>query len=431
MNVEICMPRFGQSMEEGRVLRWLKSVGDKVGPGDAIAEIETDKAAVEMESTTLGILVKLSVAEGEIVPVGTPIAVVDDGHPVGGTEMEATGAGAESSPTKGGVDTALARGNIEKGRREESKSGETGHPEGFRKQKTEIQTSRPTGKDPQIGSVRPNVSPVARQLAEQYRLELDQIRGTGPGGRIVRTDVEAYLAAQKSKNLQSPEGTEPKRVLLPKIKQTTARRMSESKASIPHFYVTAEIRMDQALALRNSLIARQQDISINDLVLRAATLALAKFPHLNARFAGDKLLLYAQIDLAVAVALDEGLITPVIHNCEALTLTQLAAAARGIAERARAGHLRPEDLDEGTFTVSNLGPFGVTTFHAIVNPPQAAILAVGAVHQVADFDANGRLIPTQLISATVSADHRVTDGAEVARFLQELKRILEGAFELL
>jgi pyruvate dehydrogenase E2 component (dihydrolipoamide acetyltransferase) len=196
--------------------------------------------------------------------------------------------------------------------------------------------------------------------------------------------------------------------------------MSESKATIPHFYATTDVEMSRALALRESLQSRGLEISINDLVLRATALALVQHPNLNATFAGDELHIYPEINLAVAVALEEGLITPVIHNCESLSLSEVAAAARTIIERARTGRL-----------VSNLGMFDVTHFQAIVNPPQAAILAVGRLHRVPVFGSGDRVVPAQLMTASVSADHRVTDGVEVARFLQELKRVLEDAFEIL
>jgi pyruvate dehydrogenase E2 component (dihydrolipoamide acetyltransferase) len=207
--------------------------------------------------------------------------------------------------------------------------------------------------------------------------------------------------------------------------------MSESKATAPHFYVSMDIEMSRALELRDSLKARDVEISVNDLILRAATLALLKHPMLNAQFAGEEVHVFPHINLAVAVALDEGLITPVIHNCEALSLVKLAAAAKMLVENTRAGRLRPQDLESGTFTVTNLGMFGVTHFHAIVNPPQAAILAVGTVRRVPAFDEHDRVVARQWLNATVSADHRVTDGAAVARFLQEVKRILEDAFELI
>jgi pyruvate dehydrogenase E2 component (dihydrolipoamide acetyltransferase) len=204
--------------------------------------------------------------------------------------------------------------------------------------------------------------------------------------------------------------------------------MAESKTTAPHFYVSMDIEMSQALALRDWLKAQGQEISINDLILKATALALTRYPNLNATFAGDELHVHPHVNLAVAVALDQGLITPIIHNVESLSLVEVSTAAKQVVERARTGRLRPEDLDGGTFTVSNLGMFGIKHFEAIVNPPQAAILTAGVVRRVPVFGAYDRVVPAQLLTATVSADHRVTDGAEVAQFLQELKATLEAGF---
>jgi len=277
---------------------------------------------------------------------------------------------------------------------------------------------------------RVDASPVAKRLADEHGVDLTQVKGTGPGGRIGKADVEAWLEVQ-CKETPMPDTEGVKHVALSKIRQTTARRMTESKTTAPHFYVSMDIEMSQALALRDWLKTRGQEVSINDLILKSTTLTLIKYPHLNATFAGDELHVHPHVNLAVAVALDDGLITPVVHHCESLSLAEMAAAAKKVVERARAGRLHPEDLDGGTFTVSNLGMFGVKHFDAILNPPQAAILTAGVVRRMPVFDASDRVVPAQLLTATVSADHRVTDGAEVAQFLQELKATLEAGFILI
>ena len=392
------MPRMGQSMDEGRVLHWLKEVGAEVKRGEVIAEIETDKAVVEMETFVSGTLVEVIVPEGELVSTGTVIAYVDDGRP----EPEAT-------PVPEPVPSTAAP----------SKPAEPLMPSAAATREKRAQRGR-----------RINASPVAKRLAEEHGIDLTRVKGTGPGERIGKADVEAWLEAQHE-HVPTPEAEGVKRVPLSKIKQTTARRMTESKATAPHFYVSMDIEMGQALALRDWLKARGQEVSINDLVLKATALALTQYPSLNATFAGDEIHVHPHINLAVAVTLDEGLITPVIHNCEKLSLTEMAAATKQVVERARAGRLRPDDLEGGTFTVSNLGMFGARHFEAIVNPPQAAILTAGVVRRVPVFDSHDRVVPAQLLTATVSADHRVTDGAEVARFLQELKGVLEGGFTLM
>jgi pyruvate dehydrogenase E2 component (dihydrolipoamide acetyltransferase) len=392
MRKEVTMPRMGQSMDEGRVLHWLKEMGSEVKRGEVIAEIETDKAVVEMEAFVTGRLVEIVVPEGELVPTGTVIAYIDDGRP----EPEP----ASSTPTSAKLPETVAPPAI-------------------------VEGAKPTQRAERI-----NASPVAKRLAEEHGIDLAQVKGTGPDGRIGKADVEAWLEVQR-KDVPTSVPEEIKRVSLSKIKQTTARRMQGSKTTAPHFYVSMDIEMSQALALRDWLKARGRQVSINDLILKATALALTKYPHLNATFAGDELNVHPHVNLAVAVDLDDGLITPVIHHCESRSLAEIATAAKQLVERARSGRLRPDDLEGGTFTVSNLGMFGVKHFEAIINPPQAAILTAGAVRRVPVFDTSDRVVPAQLLTATVSADHRVTDGAEVARFLQELKATLEAGFILM
>jgi pyruvate dehydrogenase E2 component (dihydrolipoamide acetyltransferase) len=418
---------MGQGMEEGRVIRWLKSAGDKIEGGQDLVEVETDKSIAVLEASAEGIL-QIVVPDGETVPVGTVIAVIDDGRP----ELETASTPSLASapvPHIGRVKASPVANRLAKEHGIDVSQVMPGDPARFiTKSDVEAFVARRETGAAQVPA-RVNASPVARRLAEERGVDLAQVRGSGPGGRITKHDVEGWLVAQDTVAVPVPE--EVRRVPLSKIKQTTARRMVESKVTAPHFYVSTEIEMSSALALRESLKARGHEVSINDLVLRAATLALRKYPVLNATYAGDEIHLFPHINLAVAVALEDGLITPVIHQCEDLSLVELAAAAKALVEHARTGRLRPEEMQGGTFTVTNLGMFGMTSFQAIVNPPQAAILAVGGVRTVPTFDDQGRVVAAPLLTATVSADHRVTDGAEVARFLQELERILEDGFELL
>ncbi len=441
MRKEVTMPRMGQSMDEGRVLHWLKEIGAEVKRGEAIAEIETDKAVVEMEAFVTGTLVEIVVPEGELVPTGTVIAYIDDGRP----EPEAT----SSIPTPAKpAETLAPPAIVEEGKPTRRGKRVNASPVARRLADehgidlTQVKGTGPGGRIgkadverylDQIKAERParvNASPVAKRLAEEHGVDLTQVKGTGPGGRIGKSDVEAWLEVQRG-DVPRPKAEGLKRVSLSKIKQTTARRMTESKTTAPHFYVSMDIEMGQALALRDWLKARGQQVSINDLILKATALALTQYPNLNATFAGEELHVHPHVNLAVAVALDEGLITPIIHNVESLSLVEIAAAAKEVVERARAGRLRAEDLEGGTFTVSNLGMFGVKHFEAIVNPPQAVILTAGMVRRVPVFDVGDRIVPAQLLTATVSADHRVTDGTEVAQFLQELKATLEAGFILM
>ncbi len=417
------MPRMGQSMEEGAVLRWLKDIGDEVQRGEVIAEIETDKAVVEMESFVSGTLTEIVVPAGETVAVGTTIAIVEDEQPEPAAESEQGEPATQPARSERIIATPVARRLAKEHGIDLAEVEGTGPDGRIGKEDVERQIAQSKAEPATRASRRVKATPAARRLAEEHDVDLSQIEGTGPQGSVSKADVEAWLAAQEP--TQAGE-----RVPLSKIKRTTARRMVVSKTTVPHFYVSTDIKMTRALALRDSLRARAHEVSVNDLILRAATLALAEFPNLNATYVDDELQRHEHVNLAMAVALDDGLITPVVHACETLSLTELAAAANDVIERARGGRLRPADLDGGTFTVSNLGMFDVKHFEAIVNPPQAAILAVGRVRRVPAFDARDRVVPAHLLTATVSADHRVTDGAEVARFLQALKRILEDGFEL-
>jgi len=438
MRKEVTMPRMGQSMDEGRVLHWLKEIGAEVKRGEVIAEIETDKAVVEMEAFVTGTLVEIVVPVGELVPTGTVIAYIDDGRP------EPEPVSSTPAPAKP-AETFASTVPVDEGKPNRRGKRVNASPVASRladEHGVDLTQVKGTGPDGRIVKAdveaclaqreasrpaRVNASPVAKRLAEGRGVDLTQVKGTGPGGRIGKADVEAWLEAQHQ-GVPTPGAEVVERVSFSKIKQTTARRMAESKATAPHFYVSMDIEMTQALALRDSLKAQGQEVSINDLILKATALALTRYPHLNATFAGAEIHVHPHVNLAVAVALDDGLITPIIHNCESLSLTEIATAAKQVVERARAGRLRPDDLEGGTFTVSNLGMFGVKHFEAIINPPQAAILTAGMVRRVPVFDACDRVVPAQTLTATVSADHRVTDGAEVARFLKKLQDILESGF---
>ena len=438
MRKEVTMPRMGQSMDEGRVLHWLKEIGAEVKRGEVIAEIETDKAVVEMEAFVTGTLVEIVVPVGELVPTGTVIAYIDDGQP----EPEpAPLASTSAEPAETFAPPALVDGGKPSRRGKRVNASPVARRLADERGVDLIQV-KGTGPEGRIGKadveaclaqreasrpVRVNASPVAKRLAEERGVDLTQVKGTGPGGRIGKADVESCLEAQRE-DVPTPETEGVQHVSLSKIRQTTARRMTESKTTAPHFYVSMDIEMSQALALRDWLKAQGQEVSINDLILKATALALTQYPRLNATFAGAEIHVHPHVNLAVAVALDDGLITPIIHNCESLSLTEIATAAKQVVERARAGRLRPDDLEGGTFTVSNLGMFGVKNFEAIINPPQAAILTAGMVRRVPVFDACDRVVPAQTLTATVSADHRVTDGAEVARFLKKLQDILESGF---
>ncbi len=416
---DVIMPKMGDAMTEGKVLKWKKRPGEPVAKGEPIAEIETDKVNVDIEAEEAGVLLQILVDEGKSAPVGASIAEIGaPGQKVQPRPAAPTAppgpalAAASPSPSRPAVAAAQA-------------PGETAD--------------------------RLKVSPLARKLAAEHAIDLTAVRGSGPEGRITKEDIEALVAAGTRPKpapskiegpggptaAPSPPGSPAVRqiegdvesVPLSRIRQTIGRRMAESKQQAPHFYVTMEVDMDDALGARrqlNETLGDRGKVSVNDFVLKAASLALRKFGNLNSALAEGAIRRFRRINMALAVALPEGLIAPVIHDCDRLSLVEIAARAKELGERARAGRLRPEDLEGGTFTVSNLGMFGdVDSFVAIINPPHTGILAVGkAVPRPVVRD--GQLAVATTMKLTLSADHRVTDGAEAAQYLNEVKRLLEN-----
>lgn len=412
----VTMPKLGFDMQEGTLVRWLKQPGDKIERGEPIAEIETDKAVIEVEAFESGVLVKLLVEEGTTVPVGEPIAILDTGD--GGAAEEPA---AEAQPA------AEAPAAAEPAKQEAPAPAQAPAP-------------APTAAQPAAAAPttdgRVKASPLARRLAAEHGVDLRTVAGTGPGGRIVKADV-LQAAQQAPAPAAAPVAAVPtpedKIIPMSRMRQTIARRLVESKQQAPHFYVTMAIEMDKAMELRanlNALGDGETKVSVNDMVIKATAIALQKHPGLNVTFDGEAIHVHGAVHMAMAVALDEGLITPVIRDAHAKSLLQIAQESRALAEAARAGGLRPDQYQGGTFTISNLGMFGVEEFSAIINPPQGAILAVSAV-QEQPVVRDGELAVGRVMRVTVSADHRVTDGAQVAVFLQELKNVLENPLRLL
>jgi len=392
------MPKMGDAMTEGKILRWMKRPGDAVAVGEPIAEIETDKVNVELPAEEAGTLLEVLAQEGQSVPVGHPIAVI--GRP--GEQPGTATAPARAAP---GAEPAASR--------------------------PATPAEAPTPAPARVpAEERIKASPLARRLAREHGVDLAAISGTGPEGRITKEDVEAYLARTAAAAPAAPGAPAPplrtEEVPLGRPRRTVAQRMVEAKGPVPHFYVTVEIRMDAALDLRRQLNAAlgEKVVSVNDLVVKAAALALRAFPNLNASYRGETVRRYGDVHVGVAVDRPEGLIVPVIRHADRKGLVAIAREARDLAERARTGRLRPEELEGGTFTVSNLGMFEVESFAAIINPPQAAILAVGTALPRAVVE-QGQVRAAHVMKATLSADHRVTDGAEAARYLAELRRLLE------
>lgn len=411
----IVMPKLGFDMREGVLVGWNKSVGDSVKKGEVVAEIESDKATLELEAQASGILLKLLASDGDVIPIGGNLAIV-------GQEGEDISGMAEEGVT---VDEAV----VEPIKKDEEVETKALAPE------TPAKVIAVSDEFP--GGVK--ASPVARRVAKERGIDLQNINGTGPGGRIIRADVESFEEAAPTVIKDVPErvpvpiGLESEEVPTSRLRQAIGRRMVESKTTAPHFYVTTDIDMAPALALRkeiNALIPEDQKVTVNDMIVKAAALTLGKFPNINASFAGDKIIRHGRINVGTAVAVEGGLLTVVQKNSDITPLTQVAVDNRAMIDRAREGKNRPADFEDGTFTVSNLGAFDVDHFIAIINPPDAAILAVGTASQV-PVVVDDQLQIGWRMKATISADHRVTDGAEAARFIQEFKVIMEEPLRLL
>lgn len=415
----IVMPKLGFDMREGVLNSWLKQVGDTVEKGEVVAEIESDKATLELEAQVAGTLLHIMHNAGDVVPVGANMAIVgaageDIGDLVGETGGYGAPVPAAAQAQSGGTPAATVEAPTAAAVASEAGNGE--YPGGVK------------------------ATPVARRIAGEKGIALQNVRGTGPDGRIRKADVEAYLAQPAAAAKATPvaptpvvAGPDTTEVELTRLRQAIARRMVESKTTIPHFYVTSDIDMAGALALRkqiNATLPEDQKITVNDFVVKAAALALRDFPKLNASFAGDKLIMHTRINVGSAVAVEGGLLTVVQKDTDTSTLSKVAADNKAMIERARSGKIRPEDVEGGTFTVSNLGAFDVDHFIAIINPPEAAILAVGSAAEV-PVVVDGQLGIGTRMKATISVDHRVSDGVEAARYLQTFKALLENPLRLL
>ncbi|MCE2404074.1 MAG: 2-oxo acid dehydrogenase subunit E2 [Dehalococcoidia bacterium] len=403
MATQIVMPRMNYDMREGTVVRWHKAEGDVVSRGDVIAEIETDKATVEMESFWDGILGRIVVEEGRAVPVGEVLAVITEpgeaAPPVESLRFP------QPSPSSQGSEESTGAAGLGPG--PESAADPPAPPSGVR------------------------ASPIARRLARERGIDLAAVTGTGPGGRVTETDVLAHQEGQLAPEAASAGG----RIDLSRMRQAIAGVTSRSKREVPHFYVTSEIDMDRAVDLRAQLNDAVGDghgsrVSVNDLIVKAAARSLERFPKFNASFEGDHLELHGDVNIAIAVALEEGLILPAIAGCQKKSLREIAAASTDLVQRAHGGTLRAEEYAGGTFAVSNLGMFDVDSFAAIIYPPNAAVLAVGRVAEQ-PVVRNGRVTVGHVMKATLSVDHRVADGAEGARFLKNVKGHLENPVSLL
>ena len=439
---EIVMPRLSDSMEEGTVLRWLKSVGDQVAVGDELVEIETDKANMVYESDLDGTIVEVLAQEGDTLPVGDPIARVGDASEVVGGNGGAPGAAA-SAGKAGAESTAQAQDADQPaiGQREPAVASAPATPPA-----PATPAATPPSPDAVGADGRVKASPIARRIAADRGLDLSALSGSGPGGRIVKADVEKALAAGVSAPAAAapaaPAGPTPgvsekpetakgqvEVVELTKLQQTVARRMAESKATAPHFYLQAEFDMTPAVEGRARLKAQAKEGDVvptfNDMVVKACALALREFPRANGAYRDGKIELYSRINVGVAVAAQDALVVPTVFDADQKGLRRIATESRALAGRVRDGSITPPELSGGTFTVSNLGMYGISNFHAVINTPQAGILAVGEVKAKPVVTDSGEIEPRQLMGVTLACDHRILYGADGAKFLARVRQLLE------
>jgi pyruvate dehydrogenase E2 component (dihydrolipoamide acetyltransferase) len=439
----IVMPKMGDTMEEGKILSWHKQEGDTVEKGEAIAEIETEKVNIEAESFASGTLRKILVPAGQSVPVGAPIALV--GEPSEPLPAEYGGAPTSTSASAG----SPAPASQATAAPQQPASQLVAQP-----QLVGVGTAAAPGPNghlaPAPGGERIFISPIARRIAQEHQLDVSRIQGTGPGGRIIREDVQAYLASTQAAPQVMPEvtpqpaaqplapqplptaapGEEVEAVPLTAIRKTIARRLQQSMQTAPHFYVTMSIdttRLAEFRANANQYAETLPEtikISFNDLIVKAVALALARMPQINVSFDGERLLLKKHVNVGVAVALEQGLIVPVVRDADKRGLLDIARESRRLVEAARTGKLKPEEFQGGTFSVSNLGMYEVEEFTAVINPPESAILAVGAIMPTPVVE-DGQVVVRDRMKVTLSIDHRAIDGAQAAQFLREVKRLLE------
>jgi pyruvate dehydrogenase E2 component (dihydrolipoamide acetyltransferase) len=435
---EIQMPKLSDTMTEGTLVAWKKKKGDKVSAGDVLAEIETDKATMEWESPEDGTLAEIYVEEGGKVNVGDRIAFI--------------GEEGEETPKEDAKPKEQKKEEEKPKEAKAEKKQEKAEPQREKKEKTVetgVSRAQPTsasGGPPHLEEARVKASPVARRIAAELGIDLSSVKGTGPEGRVTETDVRAAAKSKTAAPQKAPvaakapatsiKSGEAARIQLSGMRRIIAQRMAESLGPIPHFYLTIDIDAGPLMAAREELKAAGEEsdtskITVNDFVLKAAVMAAVKVPRVNASFDGDAFVQYADVDLGIAVAIEDGLLTPVVRAAQTKSLREISAMAKDLAHRARNKRMKPEEFQGGTFTVSNLGGMGIDSFSAVINPPQGFILAVGKVNKVPMIDDCDQIVVGHRMSITMSCDHRVIDGALGAEYLKELRHLLENPALLL
>ncbi len=447
--MNILMPQLGETVTEGKITQWFKSAGDAVKPGDNLFEIETDKVSMEVPAIEAGVLNEIRVAAGEVVPVGAVVGVIGGAGAAGAAPPSAAAAKPAAAPAAKAAAPATTAApatgyESEPAPAPAAKSQPPIKLDPFFEVRTPARNFGPARL-----SGGTTVTPLARRLAAEAGIDLSGLRGSGPHGRIVARDVDTArpparlplaegLSADQIKALYDPAGYE--EVPLDAMRKTVAARMAQAKQTVPHFYLTADIAIDRLLATReeaNAAAPKDRDgkpafkLSLNDFIIRALAIALQRVPAANAAWAGDRILRFKHSDIGVAVALDGGLIAPIVRNAETKSLTVISSEMKDLAARARDKKLKPADYQGGASAISNLGMYGVREFSAIINPPQATILAVGAARRQAVEKEDGGVAFASMLTATLSCDHRVVDGALGAELLAAVKALLETPVTML
>jgi pyruvate dehydrogenase E2 component (dihydrolipoamide acetyltransferase) len=416
MSSQVTLPRLGQGMESGTIVRWLKSEGDEVEKGDPLYELDTEKVTQEVEAESGGVLLKILAQEGEEIEVGKAIAVIgEQGESVDVPVEESEPKAEAEEPTEVAEEEPAEEGEPAPEREDERERGREEGPEG------------PSEPEQRVNGGRVKASPLARRIAKERGIDLAQLRGTGPEGRIVAEDVDRAQVAPAKAGAAAPVATEVEHVKLNQMRKTIARRMTEAWQA-PAFQIAMSADMTASIRLREALLERVEEGGVrptySDILTKVVALALMRHRDINAHFGGDEVLLFPTANIGIAVAVPHGLVVPVIQSCETKTIPEIAAARADVVERTRGGKLKAEDLENGTFTISNLGMYGVERFTAVLNPPQAGILAVGAIEEQAVVE-DGELEIQPRMDLTLTVDHRSVDGATAAEFLRTVKSFLE------
>jgi pyruvate dehydrogenase E2 component (dihydrolipoamide acetyltransferase) len=432
MAEKFLMPKLSPTMEEGQIARWLKNEGEKFEANETLAEVDTDKATMEMTALSGGTLLKIIKGAGETAALGEPIAITgSEGEDISALLAE-IGSGGSNKPADNGPEPrAVATGS-------QDKSGTTSEEKKDQQEQPAEQPKAQPDAAPANGASngRMIVSPIAARMAAENGVDLKTVTGSGPGGRIIKRDIEAAMsgaqkpAAQKAQyqTIEVQGAASYHEENTSKMRSVIAQRLTEATQTIPMFYLTVEIVMDGALALRkqmNAVLGEEHKVSVNDIIVKAAAMSLIKHPWVNASFQDKTIKFYEDADIGVAVAIEDGLITPVIRGANKKGIAQISAEIKEMAGRAREKKLQPEEYTGATFSISNLGMFGIEQFTAIINPPEAAIIAVGASKETA-VAKDGQVVVKNMMKVTMSCDHRVVDGATGAKFLQTFTQMLEN-----